>query len=83
MLQAAAGGELLLNGDFESGNLSNWFSTIMSPDDAIIAKKVGSYTDIYFSIEDGGVENWEVSLMQAIKIRTGYRYTITFGGVGL
>jgi endoglucanase len=83
LLWAAAGGELLSNGDFETGNMNSWFSTIMSPDDAISAEKVGSYTDIYFTLEDGGVENWEVSLMQAIKIRAGYRYTITFGGAGI
>lgn len=83
ILNAANTGELLSNKDFESGNLSSWFSTIMSPDDAISAEKAGSYTDVFFTIEDGGVENWEVSLMQAIKIRSGYRYTITFGGAGI
>jgi endoglucanase len=83
VLQTVNAGELLSNGDFESGNLNSWFSTIMSPDDAITAKKAGSYTDVFFTLADGGVENWEVSLMQAIKIRTGYRYTITFGGAGI
>jgi endoglucanase len=83
VLQIANAGELLSNGDFESGNLNGWFSTIMSPDDAITAKKAGSYTDVYFTLEDGGSENWEVSLMQTIKIRAGYCYTITFGGAGI
>jgi len=77
------GAELLTNGDFEAGTLNGWFTTLMSSSDKISPKTFEWGTDIHFLLDDGGEENWEVSLMQSIAVRKGYRYTITFGGSGI
>ncbi|MBD3240506.1 MAG: hypothetical protein GF331_07960 [Chitinivibrionales bacterium] len=74
--------ELLVNSDFENGTLSGWH--MQKPGADVIEPRTFTWgTDIYFVLSDGGVEQWEVQILQPIRVRPGYTYTLSFGGAGV
>ncbi len=76
-------GELLINGDFDSGTMNNWYNYLASADDEIQIKTFDWGTDLYFVLGDGGGHTYEVQLFQPIVLRAGYRYSLAIGGSGI
>jgi hypothetical protein len=77
------GAELLVNGDFNTGNLDHWYSNLISPSDSVLPKTFTWGTDIHFVLANGGTNIWDVQIYQPIAIRAGYRYSMSIGGSGL
>ena len=77
------GGELLVNKEFEEGNLSGWYTYLHYEADKITIDHTEYGNEALFSLGNGGTEAWHVLLMQVISVRPGYKYHIAFGGAGI
>jgi hypothetical protein len=75
--------ELLVNKEFEEGDLSGWYTNLHSDADNISIEFNDEGNNAVFNLSNGGTEPWHVLLMQKIAVQAGYKYSISFGGYGI